>query len=118
MNKLIFNNVKMRSALLLTLSLAMLQSCVPKRDIRTEKTSLPESFDSISGRDTINSANMQWKEFFNDADLSALIDTALVNNQELNIMLQQVDIAKNEIQSRKENTYLLWVLLPLLRWKK
>lgn len=101
MNKLIFKNVKMRSALLLTLSLAMLQSCVPKRDIRTEKTSLPESFDSIRGRDTINSANMQWREFFNDADLSALIDTALVNNQELNIMLQQVDIAKNEIQSRK-----------------
>lgn len=101
MSKLIFKNVKMRSALLLTLSLAMLQSCVPKRDIRTEKTALPERFDSISGHDTINSATIKWKQFFNDTNLNALIDTALVNNQELNIMLQQVDMAKNEIQSRK-----------------
>ena len=44
---------------------------------------------------------MKWKEFFNDENLTALIDTALVNNQELNIMLQQVDMAKNEIQARK-----------------
>jgi len=33
--------------------------------------------------------------------LSALIDTALHNNQELNITLQEIEISQNEISARK-----------------
>jgi multidrug efflux system outer membrane protein len=33
--------------------------------------------------------------------LVALIDTALKNNQELNITLQEIEIARNEIRARK-----------------
>jgi NodT family efflux transporter outer membrane factor (OMF) lipoprotein len=43
---------------------------------------------------------MPWREFFKDPYLSALIDTALVNNQELNITLQEIEIAKNDIRVR------------------
>jgi NodT family efflux transporter outer membrane factor (OMF) lipoprotein len=36
-----------------------------------------------------------------DPDLRTLIDSALSNNQELNIMLQEIAISKNEVRARK-----------------
>lgn len=85
----------------LTLTILVFQSCVPAKTVRDEKKDLPEQFQNVASNDTTNSAQIKWKDFFNDPNLNALIDTALANNQELNIMLQQVDMAKNEIQARK-----------------
>lgn len=51
--------------------------------------------------DSTNTAKTKWKDFFTDPNLSALIDTALKNNQELNIMLQEIQVAKNEVRARK-----------------
>ncbi|WP_055447364.1 TolC family protein [Lacinutrix mariniflava] len=82
------------------LTLVSLYSCVPTRNVREENKTVPEQYESQTA-DTTNTANIEWKNFFSDANLVALIDTALVNNQELNMMLQQVDMAKNEIQAKK-----------------
>ena len=101
MNKAIFKYINLRSGITLTLATLIFQSCVPTKTTRETKDTLPDNFQNVVSTDTTNSAKIKWKEFFNDAQLAALIDTALVNNQELNIMLQQVDIAKNEIQARK-----------------
>lgn len=51
--------------------------------------------------DTTNAATTAWKEFFADPYLIALIDTALKNNQELNITLREIEISRNEIRARK-----------------
>lgn len=51
--------------------------------------------------DTASSGNVKWRDFFTDKYLVALIDTALRNNQELNITLQEIEIARNEIRIRK-----------------
>ncbi|MCK0160965.1 TolC family protein [Allomuricauda sp. F6463D] len=82
------------------LAVVALYSCVPSREIRSENISVPQQYQNQSA-DTSNTGMVQWKEFFKDPNLIALIDTALVNNQELNIMLQQVDMAKNIIQAKK-----------------
>ncbi len=82
------------------LAVVALYSCVPTREIRDENTSVPEQYQNQS-RDTINTGMVEWREFFKDPNLVELIDTALVNNQELNIMLQQVDMDKNVIQAKK-----------------
>lgn len=66
---------------------------------RTENKSTPASFNNA--QDTTNTAKVKWKEFFTDPYLTALIDTALMNNQELNIVLQEINIAKNEVRARK-----------------
>ncbi len=47
--------------------------------------------------DTVTSALVPWRQFFTDPDLVALIETALKNNQELMITLQEIEIAKNEV---------------------
>ncbi|WPP51678.1 TolC family protein [Catalinimonas niigatensis] len=52
-------------------------------------------------QDTTNTANIVWKDYFTDPYLNALIDTALSNNQELNITLQEIEITRNEVRVRK-----------------
>ena len=52
-------------------------------------------------QDPTNIAALKWKQYFADPYLNNLIDTALANNQELNIILQEIDISRNEIRARK-----------------
>lgn len=69
---------------------------------RTENKTVPEAYgSSTAGQDTINTGKMKWKQFFTDPHLTALIDTALANNQELNITLQEIQIAQSEVRARK-----------------
>ncbi|MBO0590342.1 TolC family protein [Cellulophaga sp. E16_2] len=82
------------------IALMTVYACVPTRTVREENKSVPEQYANQSS-DTVNTAKMKWKEFFSDPYLVSLIDTALVHNQELNIMLQRVDMSKNEIKARK-----------------
>jgi len=90
-----------RTWLIMALSVLLIYGCVPTKEIREENSSLPENYKDFKIKDSLNTANIDWKEFFSEPQLVALIDTALVNNQELNIMLQQVSMAKNEIRARK-----------------
>lgn len=77
-----------------------LTSCVPDLAVqKSANTSTPEAYNQSS--DTTNVAAIDWKTYFTDPYLIALIDTALSNNQELNIMLQEIDIARNEVQAKK-----------------
>lgn len=66
---------------------------------KTESKSVPTSYNNST--DSINTAKTKWKEFFKDPDLAALIDSALKKNQELNIVLQEIQIAKNEVRARR-----------------
>jgi outer membrane protein, multidrug efflux system len=74
-------------------------SIPPTLTSRKENNAMPMSF--RNSLDTINTAKLKWKDFFTDPNLVALIDTALAANQELNIMLQEINIAKNEVRARK-----------------
>jgi len=82
------------------LIMAFAFSCVPTKNIREANISTPKDYQNQS-LDTINTASINWKNYFTDPNLTALIDTALANNQELNMMLQQINMAKNEIKARK-----------------
>ncbi|MGQ9806264.1 MAG: TolC family protein [Chlorobiales bacterium] len=73
------------------------------QSIREANTSLPESFGSMV--DTNSVVQIQWREYFKDPYLTALIDTALKNNQEINIILQEIETRRNEILAR-EGEYL------------
>lgn len=51
--------------------------------------------------DTANSGAVQWRQFFTDPYLQALVDTALRNNLEVLSTLQEIEIARNEAIGRK-----------------
>lgn len=82
----------------------VLSGCgVPALVEKAANSSVPESF--VGSQDTTNTAQMKWREFFTDPYLVSLIDTALNNNQEVNIMLQEIEISRNEV-SAKTGEYL------------
>lgn len=86
-------------------------SCsTPQAITKAESRILPASYNSST--DTVNITRMNWREYFGDQYLNALIDTALKNNQELNILLQEIEISKNEIRARR-GEYLPFVNLGL-----
>ncbi|RMG72099.1 MAG: efflux transporter outer membrane subunit [Bacteroidetes bacterium] len=60
---------------------------------------LPEAY-AVS-QDSANMADINWRTFFSDPNLKELIDTALAHNQELNILLQEIDMARNEVSARQ-----------------
>lgn len=72
---------------------------VPNIVQRTENKSVPQAYDNTA--DTTNAAAVDWRTFFKDKALTSLIDTAIRSNQELNITLQEIEIARNEIRMRQ-----------------
>lgn len=82
---------------LLGLCLAVASCRVPAIMPVTENRAVPVSYDN--NQDTANMSSIQWRNLFTDKNLVSLIDTALKNNQELLITLQEVEIARNDIRS-------------------
>lgn len=80
--------------------LIMVGCNLPAATVRAEKRFTPDGYNTNT-TDTTNIANIDWHVFFDDSNLASLIDTALKNNQELNIVLQEIAIRKNEIKARK-----------------
>ena len=93
------SNINIRQLLLL-LSLIWLGSCkTPAITAKTEDRSIPGTY--VGNKDSTNAATLNWREYFKDPALIALIDTALHHNQELNIMMQEIEMSKNEVMARK-----------------
>lgn len=90
----------MRVKLFFILIIAGFSACkIPALTSKQENNVLPEYYsDKV---DTINTSSIKWRQYFTDPFLIALIDTALQNNQELNIALHEIEIDKNEVQARR-----------------
>lgn len=87
-----------------------MSSCVPALKVKTENSATPNQY-AINSADTTNSAAINWKDFFTDEYLTTLIDSALANNQELNITLQEINMLNNEVLAKKGE------YLPFLNYK-
>ena len=81
------------------ISLMCAACSIPSLVKKSENKNVPALYPN--SQDTVNTAKVKWKDFFTDPNLQVLIDTALINNQELNIMLQEINVASNEIRARK-----------------
>ena len=88
------------------LALAVLQGCsiAPASDPRSaaslanlEETLPPNFPGDLAGSRVVE---LPWRDFFADEQLRGLIETALVNNQEQQILLAELEIARNEAYAR------------------
>lgn len=68
----------------------------PGESSNTQPTEISGSPASVE-----SSGRLAWNEFFQDPQLISLIDQALVGNQELRILGQEVQIARYEIMARR-----------------
>ncbi|HRH36768.1 MAG TPA: TolC family protein [Flavobacteriales bacterium] len=88
-----------RMAGMCLLAAISLTACVPSLKVREARKSATGTY--TGSTDTTDVASKRWQEVFKDPYLGLLIDSALSNNQELNIILQEIAIAKNEVRARK-----------------
>jgi NodT family efflux transporter outer membrane factor (OMF) lipoprotein len=89
-----------------SISLLLSACSIPRLVEKAENRTVPSTYQG-SG-DTANSGTTGLNMFYADPNLTALIDTALKNNQELNIVLHEMRIAQNEVLSR-QGAYLPFV---------
>ncbi len=81
---------------------ALISACVPALPggpALAPNRSVPATFGIEAEAE--NSAGLDWREFFADPHLVGLIDAALANNQELNITVQEMLVASNEVMARR-----------------
>lgn len=64
---------------------------------------MPTAYDSST--DTSNTVEVNWRNYFNDKYLVALIDTAIINNPDLLIALQEIEVARNKVRFRNGELY-------------
>lgn len=90
--------IKHKSISILLVSLVC-ASCKMLTPVQDPDKPMPQAYGD--SKDTINSAQIKWKDFFADKNLTSLIDTALKNNPDLMIALQDIEIARNDVRFRK-----------------
>jgi NodT family efflux transporter outer membrane factor (OMF) lipoprotein len=72
-------------------------SCAtPKLSTANKAAVMPEVY--VNSLDTSNIAKIEWKPFFNDPQLIAYIDTALNNNLDVLMTVQEIEIAKSKVR--------------------
>ena len=90
------------TTVILTL-LTILPGCRIPDLLRADRgKSVPETFNIQQEEEFTwdSSANVEFHEFFNDPMLTSLIDQALVDNQELKMLAQDIQIASNKAYGR------------------
>jgi NodT family efflux transporter outer membrane factor (OMF) lipoprotein len=90
----------MKIKIIILFSVVCLSACkIPALVSKQENKTVPAYYNAA--QDSTNIASVKWHQYFTDPFLNAIIDSALKNNQELNIALREIEIDKNEIQARK-----------------
>jgi outer membrane protein, multidrug efflux system len=88
----------------ITLSLVLASCKAPMATVVKDevKENIPQNFNQEGQGDAnANSGMTPWRQFFTDPNLVSLIETALKNNQELMITLQEIEIAKSGVLAKK-----------------
>lgn len=94
-------NVNKGNLLIVGLLLIIFDGCKVPEVLKVNNPNVNYLYNNSNNADTNSIANLHWKDYFNDNYLISYIDTALKNNQELNIISQEIFISKNEIKARK-----------------
>ncbi len=97
--KMSMNQYKFIGLPVICVCICMAGCSIPNVVQRAENKSVPAAY--AGNGDSSNVAAIPWRSFFTDRNLTDLIDTALKNNQELSMTLQEIEIARNEVRIRK-----------------
>ena len=86
--------------IVLIVGLTLWGCSVPKIVFKETDNKVPENY-FANATDSFDIAKINWRNYFADDNLNALIDSALLHNQELNIVLQEIEISKSEVLEKK-----------------
>jgi multidrug efflux system outer membrane protein len=72
----------------------VLTGCKVGKDYQRPTVDLPQQFNNISFADTNSIADIEWKRFFTDTTLQGLITRGIAYNNDLQVAIKRIDIAK------------------------
>jgi multidrug efflux system outer membrane protein len=79
----------------LALVLIVLSACKVSKDTATPKPELPVAYrNNITTADTSRIADLQWKNFYTDAVLQKLIDSAIIRNYDMQIAVKNIEASQ------------------------
>jgi outer membrane protein, multidrug efflux system len=89
----------------LALALITLSACNVSKNIGTPKAALPDTFRNAATAtaDTTSIAAVQWKNFFTDPALQALIDSAIVRNYDMQEAVKNIEASRLLFRQTKWN---------------
>jgi multidrug efflux system outer membrane protein len=80
---------------ILILLAVFLSACKVSKDVATPKPELPVAFrNSATTADSSSIADIQWKNFFTDATLQKLIDSAIARNYDMQIAVKNIEASQ------------------------
>ncbi|MBS1933523.1 MAG: efflux transporter outer membrane subunit [Bacteroidetes bacterium] len=83
------------------ISLIFFSACTVSKDIEKPQPVLPASFRDAAIADTASIADIGWKQFFTDVSLQKLIDSAIVNNYDMQYALKNIEAAQLVLKQTK-----------------
>jgi len=86
------------------LLLTLLSACKVSKDVQTPKNVVPDTFRNatLTG-DTTSVGNIQWKNFFADAALQNLIDSAIERNYDMQLAVKNIEASRLLFRQTKWN---------------
>jgi NodT family efflux transporter outer membrane factor (OMF) lipoprotein len=79
----------------LILLAVFISACKVSKDVATPKPELPVAFrNSATTADSSSIADIQWKNFFTDATLQKLIDSAIARNYDMQIAVKNIEASQ------------------------
>ena len=78
-----------------------LYACRMGKEYQRPELELPKHFNPISFADTSSIADIEWKNFFADAELQGLIEKGIRYNHDLLIAIKRIDIAQLQVKQSK-----------------
>ncbi|MFY0482889.1 TolC family protein [Flavobacterium sp. PLA-1-15] len=94
------NHINKYLALLVLLTLS---ACKISENIEVPKEAIPENFRNTTAADSTSIADLEWKQFFKDASLLKLIDSAVAKNNDLQIAQKNIEAAQWQLKQAKWN---------------
>lgn len=89
-------SIKKYFQILFFLAVISIAGCKPLQIIEHDNLKIiPAKFDDVT--DTVNSANLNWRQYFHDKNLISLIDTALANNLDVKMAFQRIQAARSQV---------------------
>ncbi len=84
--------------------LVILSACNVSKNIETPKPALPDTFrNAAATTDTSSVADIPWKNFFTDATLQKLIDSAIIKNYDMQVAIKNIESAQLLVKQVKWN---------------
>ncbi len=90
-----------KSYSILLLVILCITSCKLGKEYQQPALELPQQFNALSFADTSSIADLEWKVFFTDPVLQALIERGIAYNHDLLIAINNIDMAEQYVMQAK-----------------